>query len=123
MIGKGGDFSINEKCVEHLIKDCSHAEMYYDDVTNKIGLKPMKEETEFSYPIHRKSKSKYVVIHGRGFLKYFRLTIEAKATYAAKWNAKEKLIELELKEVLPFNIKETYNPSPSTAKYGKDLEL
>ena len=141
-ISKGGDFTINERCLEQytINEDYTCVELYYDDVAEKIGIKPLKKETMCSCNLNRKSNTKYGIVHGAAFLKHFGLTSSTKTLHAAKWNKKSKLIELDLKipsdlpipkpkapnhipKTTPTAPKEKSVPTPPITGHGKDLEL
>lgn len=124
-VGKKGYFSLNAMCVEKYAKDCTHVELFYDDVSKKIGLKPIKTVTTHAIPLNIKPGSHYATISAASFFKYFNLSAITQDIYPVEWNKVEKMIELDVSKALesPSPELKERKSSPNPTEHSRDMEL
>lgn len=48
---KSASIGINNRALDQFFEDAEHVEIFYDEEENKLGLKPLEEETDDSYTL------------------------------------------------------------------------
>ena len=67
-INSTGVISLSPVVTEKYLKDKTYVELYFDSSSKKIGIKPIKQKTEYSLQVVRPAHSRRATVSGRGFL-------------------------------------------------------
>ena len=95
---KNGDFSISPMVYDQWFDKANHVELMFDPQHRRIGLKPRPKSTKASYKVRESPQGgmrRYV--SGGQFLDTYGVDVDKAKSFDAKWNEKEKLVEISLK--------------------------
>src|SRR5712692_3591045 len=70
-ISSVGIITFSPALVEKHLSDLGFVELYYDQQSKKIGVKPVKTETEYAYKLVEQGKRK--AVSGSGFLNNYKI--------------------------------------------------
>jgi hypothetical protein len=73
-ISSNGIITISPTLTEKHFKSIEHVELYFDSATRKVGIKPVKQDTRYSYQLLRPKNSRRSAISGRGFLTTYKIS-------------------------------------------------
>jgi hypothetical protein len=73
-ISSAGIITISPALTETHLKNIEHVELYFDSVTKRVGIKPVKQKSRYSYQLLRPANSRRTVISGRGFLSTYKIS-------------------------------------------------
>jgi hypothetical protein len=79
-----GNIVISPRLTEKYFSDAEFVELYFDAETRRIGIKPLKKETEHSLRLNQPAKSKRKMFSGRGLLKSHKLFLNDKGEVEAR---------------------------------------
>lgn len=97
-ITKFGQLHLNRTCYDSFFKTnkCELVELYFDEEKSLIGIKPVREKSADTYNVRTSRDGKFSTISAIAFLKHYKIAHAETRALQAKWNSKEKLIELDL---------------------------
>jgi len=116
-ITKSHSLGINRACIEKFFKDAVALELYYDNDTNRIGLKPFKKAADHLFSINKK-EGQSASISCRGLIKHFGIEVEKTIRFHPAWNEKEKLLEIHLDKPLSAENIQKANIAEAKAEAG-----
>ena len=80
-ISSAGVITISPTLTEKNLKNIEHVELYFDSANRKVGIKPVKQETRYSYQVLRPAHGRRAAISGRGFLGSYKISQDAKGKF------------------------------------------
>src|SRR6266571_1302232 len=83
-----GNIVFSPVITEQHLKNITHVEIYFDSETKRIGVKPTKQKTPYSYTLVKPQHSRRASISGSGFLGYHKLFQKGKRFEAREFPAK-----------------------------------
>ena len=72
-ISAAGIITISPSLTDNHLKSIEYVELYFDSATRKVGIKPIKQKTRYSYQLLRPANSRRSAISGRGFLSSYKI--------------------------------------------------
>lgn len=75
-ISSAGVISISPDLTHEYLEDVKYVELYFDSNTKKVGIKPIRTETQYSFQVIRPANGKRAAVSGRGFLTSYKLGVE-----------------------------------------------
>lgn len=75
-INSAGVISISPDLTSEHLDGVKYVELYFDSSTRKIGVKPVRTETDYAFQLSRPAKGKRAAVSGRGFLTNYKLGIK-----------------------------------------------
>jgi len=96
-VGSGDVIYLNTFVMRNYFKGIEWVELLYDDDKKRLGINPLKNENQGTFRLgfsSQKNKSTGVIA-ARSVIKSLKII---HSTYDAKWNDKEKILEVELKK-------------------------
>lgn len=72
-ISSAGIITISPTVTDQHLKSVEYVELYFDSATRKIGIKPVKQKTRYSYQLLRPANSRRAAISGRGVLSSYKI--------------------------------------------------
>jgi hypothetical protein len=93
---KSGGIGINSAAMEEHIPDAEYAELYFDEDNNKIGVKPVDEESEDIFKINQTESSGGIT--PTNFMKRHDLIPEVTTRYEVSWDDDEEMLVADLSE-------------------------
>ncbi len=86
-----GQIGLNSGAIHRFnLEKYSFVELYFDEETSLIGVKPLKEKTDGSYPL--KIRNKNISISAKAFLEFFSIYYQKSRALPAKWEDSENMI-------------------------------
>jgi hypothetical protein len=76
-----GIITVSPVFAERYFKDADYAELYYDAASKRVAIKPLKNETDYSYQIIRPKNSHRASVSGRGFLRSYKIGLADKGKF------------------------------------------
>jgi len=73
-ISAAGILTISPLLTEQHFKNVESVELYFDSTTKKVGIKPVKTKTRYSYQLLRPNNSRRSSVSGRGFLTTYKIS-------------------------------------------------
>src|SRR5438132_6595717 len=80
-ISSAGIITISPTMVDKHLKNIEYVELYFDSATKRIGIKPVKHKSKYSYQLLRPTNSRRAAISGRGFLSSYKINQVDKGTF------------------------------------------
>jgi hypothetical protein len=77
-----GVISFSPALVEQHLKGTTFVELYYDASTRRIGVKPVKTKTKYSYQLIKQGKR--LAVSGSGFLNNYKIIEKADGKFKAQ---------------------------------------
>lgn len=97
-ISKNKSIVLGRYIVETFVRKCKNSYLYWDSDSKKIGLKLTNDDGRDTYGIHYSNKERTVAqIAAMALLSSIRYQPTKRASYPAKWNAKENQLEIQLR--------------------------
>ena len=94
---KNGQISINSTAYKEYLKGAKYVELYNDDSTKKIGLKPKKYPVKSGFQLRPIGKNKSIYrVNAKPLIEHYGVKVEKKLAVKPKWNKSEGLLEVAL---------------------------
>jgi hypothetical protein len=72
-ISSAGIITISPTLTDKHLKSIEYVELYFDSAARKVGIKPLKQKTRYSYQLLHPANSRRSAISGRGFLSSYKI--------------------------------------------------
>jgi len=87
---------VNAAAVEEFFGDTEWVELYYDPERDRVGIKPLEEETEDAYHLRKREEGKSGRINAKSFLAANNLQTDEAEQYEADWDEEHDLVYIEV---------------------------
>ena len=101
---KSAGIGINQKALDEYFEDAEAVELYYDEETNEIGLKPIKEKSESAHYTLTRGESGGGSVTPKAFIQQFDLvptTDDGEPVtkhYEPDWNDDNEIVLIDMDE-------------------------
>ncbi|MCJ7563141.1 MAG: hypothetical protein MUP52_00950 [Candidatus Aminicenantes bacterium] len=96
-ITNGGQLSMNYAVMTEYVKENNFAVLFYNKDEALIGIKFQDKDAPDAYKIRRYRNDKLGYISITAFLNYYKIPSRATESYTPKWEEKEKLMIIDIK--------------------------
>jgi len=86
-VGKDGNLRLNVCCMKTSFKDVTHVELLYDELNQRIAVKPSDEQSKNSFKLtHNKPGGGQVA--AQKFLRFHAISLQQSQAFDAQWIVK-----------------------------------